>query len=94
MSKFKELNIASIEDQEAISGNQVAAKAEPTIAYRSRNPETVSFEIQLAGQKFRPSRDKTGEFLIWDIPEALQARMEAHYHFRSSRVVPGDTKVR
>ena len=55
--------------------------------FTSAKPEPIAFNIQVAGEQLRASRDKSGDRLIWRCPKEKVERLKAHHHYVTGRII-------
>lgn len=66
------------------------SKKAGAVFYKSREKESVTFDIQIRGQLIRPVWDGAHERLVWEVPAELADGFELHHHFVTGRVIRSD----
>ena len=58
--------------------------------YVSANPEKVSWDMNVAGEKCKGLWNKDRTHLVWRIPADKADRFEQHIFFKHRRIIKGD----
>ena len=58
--------------------------------YVSANPEKVSWDMNIAGEKYKGLWNKDRSHLVWRIPADKADRVEQHIFFKQRRIIKGD----
>lgn len=74
-------------DVAASEAAQVAGQKAGHTTYVTKQPETGTFDIMVAGELIRGSWDNKRERVIFRVPEQLAARFEMHTMYLEGRII-------